>query len=346
MKPELFELVLERNELADLDPAARRLALRTLLATSVDDGNLATAVSELADAIDGYGPLTPFMHDDEITDVLVNGTEPVWIERAGTLQRTEVSFESRDELLAFVERMIGLAGGRADVSKPIADARLADGSRLHVVLPPVAPAGPLISIRRFGTKRLSLDDLEASGLLNRSQRDRLVSYVHRRASMAISGATGTGKTTLLNALLGEIGPDERVVCVEEVPELHPSCPHALSLVTRELNLEGVGEVDLTSVVRAALRMRPDRIVVGEVRGPEAFAAIGAMSTGHEGSMVTIHARSPADALDRLVMLALQASSGATERSLERQVRRAIDVVIQLERADGGTRHLAEIIETG
>lgn len=346
MRPELFDLVLERDEIADLDPAARRLALRTLLASSVDDGMLPTAVAELADAIDGYGPLTPFMQDDDITDVLVNGTTPVWIERGGKLEETEVSFGSHDELHAFVERVIGLAGGRADGSKPIADARLADGSRLHVVLPPVAPAGPLISIRRFGRKRLTLADLVDCGLLSRRQSEQLVGYVRERASMAISGATGTGKTTLLNALLGHVGAEERVVCIEEIPELHPLCPHAVSLVTRESNLEGVGELDLTSLVRAALRMRPDRIVVGEVRGPEALAALAAMSTGHEGSMVTIHARSPADALDRLVMLALQASSGATQQSLEDQVGRALDVVVQLERGDRGVRCLSEITETG
>jgi pilus assembly protein CpaF len=346
MRPELLDLVLERDDLAELDPAARRLALRALLASSVEDHRLGSVVGELADAIDGYGPLTSFMEDDDVTDVLVNGTAPVWVERGGALQRTGVSFDSAEELLGLVERLVGLAGGRADTSKPIADAHLADGSRLHVVLPPVAPAGPLVSIRRFGKKGMTLDDLVCGGLLDPRERDLLVSYVRDRASLVISGATGTGKTTLLNALLGYVGTEERVVCVEEVPELRPSCAHAVSLVTRESNLEGAGELDLASLVRASLRMRPDRIVVGEVRGPEALAALGAMSTGHEGSMVTIHARSPADALDRLVMLALQASSGASEVSLERQVRRAVDVVVQLGRGERGARCLTQITETG
>lgn len=200
MKPELFDLVLERDDLAELDPAARRLALRDVLAPSVDHAVLADAVAEMADAIDGYGPLTCFMRDDDITDVLVNGTEPVWVERAGALQKTHVSFSSREELLAFTERMVGFAGGRVDVSKPIADARLRDGSRLHVVLPPIAPAGPLISIRRFGRRRLGIDDLVARGFIDDLRAEELVGCVHRRASIAISGATGTGKTTLLNAL--------------------------------------------------------------------------------------------------------------------------------------------------
>jgi pilus assembly protein CpaF len=344
MTPELFERVLERDDLAELDPAARRLALRALLADSVDGSQLAAVVAELADVIDGHGPLSGFMRDDEVTDVLVNGTTPVWVERGGRLRQSEVSFGSHDELLALIERMIGSAGGRVDVSQPIADARLADGSRLHVVLPPVAPGGPLISIRRFGARRLAVEDLIASGMFDSTRGAELLSYIRRRAGIAISGATGTGKTTLLNALLGHVGPDERVVCVEEVPELQPACSHVVSLVTRPSNVEGAGEVDLTSLVRAALRMRPDRIVVGEVRGAEAFQALGAMSTGHEGSMITVHAGSPTDALDRLVMLALQASSGASEGALERQVRRAIDVVVQLERDECGVRRLAAIAE--
>ena len=347
MTPDLFELVLEHDELAELDPAARRLALRSLLASSIEDeGSLATAIGQLADAIDGYGPLSAFMRDDEITDVLVNGTAPVWVERDGRLEQTEVSFASCNDLLSFVERVVGSAGGRVDVSKPIADVRLQDGSRLHVVLPPVAPEGPVVSIRRFGSRRLTIEDLVASGFFNEQRGEELLGYVHERATIAISGATGTGKTTLLNALLAHVGPLERVVCVEEIPELQPSCRHAVSLVTRERNVEGAGELDLSTLVRAALRMRPDRIIVGEVRGEEALAALGAMSTGHEGSMVTVHARSPTDALERLVMLALQASSGASERALERQVRRAIDVVVQLERDERGVRRLSAIEEIG
>ena len=337
MSRDLFELVLQRDELAELDPAARRLALRELLVDEVPAPELGAQVAKLADVIDGFGPLTEFMRDDAVTDVLVNGTEPVWIERAGVLLATGVAFQSSEDLLAFVDRLLGAAGGRVDVTHPIADARLADGSRIHVVLPPIAPQGPLVSIRRFPDGRFDLGALVRARMLDDDQAAQLERYVLERRSLAISGATGSGKTTLLNALLGVVPPTDRLVLVEEIPELHPNCAHAVSLVTRAANVEGAGEVRLATLVRAALRMRPDRIVIGEVRGDEALAALAAMATGHEGSMVTIHARSPDDALDRFVALALEARSGASERALEHRVTRALDVVVQLRREPGGRR---------
>jgi len=337
MRPRFHDLVLERDELAELDPAERRLALRDLLATEVPPDELACSVALLADAIDGYGPLTPLMNDGDVTDVLVNGTDPVWVERAGALECTGVSFESLDELAGLIERLLGNAGARADASRPLADARLGDGSRLHVVLPPVAPEGPYVSIRKFPEARYDLDDLVAGGMLEAMQASLLATLVKDRRSIAISGGTGTGKTTLLNALLGVVPPTERVVVVEEIPELRPGCRHAVSLVARPPNVEGAGRIDLGMLVRAALRMRPDRIVVGEIRGDEALAALSAMSTGHEGSMVTVHARTPDDALERFVTLALQAGSGASEAALQRQVTRALEVVVQLGRDDQGRR---------
>jgi pilus assembly protein CpaF len=340
----LLGLVLEHPELAELDPGARRLALRALVADLHDGaGDVGRRVSEVVDVIDGYGRLTPLMTDECVTDVLVNGPHEVWIERDGNLECTDVAFADVDELDALVQRLVAEAGARADLSHPIASGRLRDGARLHVVLPPVAPGGPLISIRRFSLRAPTLRDLVAAGMMTRAQGQRLSAHVDHRRTIAISGATGTGKTTLLNALLGGVPASERVVTVEETPELSAPGAHVAALVAREENTEGRGRVDLTALVRAALRMRPDRIVIGEVRGAEALAALGAMSTGHEGSMLTLHARSPADALQRLVTLALEASSGASERALDAQVRRALDVVVQLASA-GGRRRLTAIEE--
>ena len=336
-----YEEVLEREELADLDPAARRLALRALAAAASASPTPVSVVADVADEIDGYGPLTEYMRDPEITDVLVNGAREVWVERGGRLERTATRFDDDRSLEAFVERMLAQQGRRADASHPIADARLSDGSRMHVVLPPVAPVGPIVSIRRFPDAALSLSDLVDREMMSERDAAILRDAVGRRVTIAISGGTGSGKTTLLNALLGQVS-DERVVVLEETPELHPICPHYVRLVARDDNVEGLGGVDLAILVRAALRMRPDRIVVGEVRGPEALPALAALSVGHEGSMLTVHARSAADVFDRIVSLALLASSGASERALHRQARAAVGLVVHLHRPDG-LRRVAEIL---
>lgn len=340
--PDLYELVLEHDDLAELDPAQRRLALRELVAAEVAEDELGSCIANLADAIDGFGPLSKLMRDPLVTDVLVNGIEPVWVERGGSMVVTNVAFSRADELLALIDRLLSATGVRADSARPVAEARLRDGSRIHVVLPPVAPNGPLVSIRRFPATRFRLGDLVDEGMMSSGRATLLETLVRDRRSMAISGATGTGKTTLLNALLGAVPDTERVVLIEETPELRPACMHSVSLIARPPNVENRGEVTLVSLVRAALRMRPDRIVVGEVRGKEALAALAAMSTGHEGSMVTIHARGPDEALERLVTLALQAGSGASELALEHQVTRALDVVVQLGRASDGRRVVTAI----
>jgi pilus assembly protein CpaF len=335
--PDLYELVLEHDHLAELDPAQRRLALRELMAGEVREDELGASIARLSDAIDGFGPLSTLMRDPFVTDVLVNGAEPVWVERGGALEVTDVAFSTPDELLTLADRLLSATGARVDSARPIAEARLRDGSRIHIVLPPVAPLGPLVSIRKFPAARFGLSDLVEEGMLGSEMATLLEALVRDRRSIAISGATGTGKTTLLNALLGAVPETERVVLVEETPELRPACIHSVSLIARPPNIEGAGEVTLAALVRAALRMRPDRIVVGEVRGEEALAALAAMSTGHEGSMVTVHARGPDDALQRLVALALQGGSGASEAALERQVTRALDVVVQLGRDARGRR---------
>jgi pilus assembly protein CpaF len=337
----LMDVVLANEELAELDAGERRLALRRLLAGRLDAGEAARVVGELADAIDGYGPLSELMRDDDVTDVLVNGPFEVWIEREGSLQRTNVKWDGASQLMAFIERLLARAGGRADASQPIADARLDDGSRIHVVLPPLATVGPLVSIRKFPVSPYSIEDLVKRGMLDRGCSQQLVDAVRAHTTIVISGGTGTGKTTLLNALLAHVDSTERVILIEETPELTCDCPHAVSLVARHPNLEGKGEVSLSTIVRAALRMRPDRIVVGEVRGLEAGAALDAMSTGHEGSLLTLHARSAPDAIERMTTLALQASPGATEASVQRQVRAAFGLIVHLERSTG-RRRVAEV----
>lgn len=338
----LIDIVRDHEDLAGLDPAARRLALRELLTDEASGRDVGELVGRLSDWIDGYGPLTGLMRDPEVSDILVNGPGEVWMERRGCLERADVRFSGVDELLALVERWIGSAGGRADAAHPIGDARLPDGSRLHVVLPPVAPAGPLVSIRRFPAEPFSLGDLVERGFLTADQADFLHDRVAARRTIVVGGATGAGKTTLVNALLGCVPSDERVVIIEETPELRPACRHWVSLLARPANLEGAGALDQSALLRAALRMRPDRIVVGEARGPEVSVALNAMATGHEGSLLTVHARKAAEIPQRLVELALMCP-GLPESVVRSQVQRSIAVIVQVARREG-RRAVVEIVD--
>jgi pilus assembly protein CpaF len=330
----LLDLVYAHGDLADLDPAERRLALRHVLAGEVASEELPDAVARIADSIDGYGPLTSLVRDDAVTDVLVNGPFEVWVERDGNLVRSDARFGSREELEIFADRLLARAGERADAAKPVADALLPDGCRLNVVLAPVGRGGPLLSIRCFPRLPLTLADLVGRGMLSSDHARQLADCVKQRVAVVVSGATGAGKTTLANALLGQVPPSERVVIIEETPELRPACVHWVSLTARAPNIEGAGCVELADLVRTALRMRPDRIVVGEVRGAEALVALSALATGHEGSLLTVHARSAADALERLVTLALGAFAGASEKVLRQEVRRAFGLVVHLGRVQG------------
>lgn len=341
MTEELLEWVSDREDLADLDPAERRLALRAVVAARAT--RPADLVARLSDWIDGSGPLSVAMRDPEVTDVLVNGPDEVWVERAGRLEHTAIHFEDGDQLMDLIERLLGAAGGRVDAAHPIADVRLGDGSRAHVVLPPLSGLHPVLCIRRFPDDVFSLADLEERGFTTRAQRELLEGAILERRTIAIGGGTGTGKTTLANALLGCIGADERVVVIEETPELRPVCPHWVSLIARPANIEGKGAVDQADLLRAALRMRPDRIVVGEVRGAEALIALQAMATGHEGSMVTVHSRSAADVCERLVDLASMSQACPAEQGLRRRVHASIDLVVQVARVNG-VRRIVEIVE--
>lgn len=342
MRPELLKTLLRHDEVADLDPAARRLALREALIEDEVLTDLPACLEELTAAIDGFGPLQGLMVAPGVTDILINGPGTVWVERAGKLEPTDVSFSCGSELVDLVERLLSQTGARADVSCPIVDARLRDGARIHVVMPPLAPDGPLVSIRRFPTDRVSLEDIQAVGGVTAAQRSELEDAVLERRSLVISGPTGSGKTTLLGALLGLVGTHERVVTIEETPEIAAGAPHIVALVTRRANQEGKGEVNLEDLARASLRMRPDRIVVGEVRGPEALVALRAMGSGHRGSMLTVHASSPQGAMTRLTSLALSAAPNLSEGSLGRELEEAVDVVVHLERT-GGRRAVSEIL---
>ncbi len=344
MNARLREMLLEHDELAQLDPARRRLGLRKLVSAIEPTEDLSTVVVALADDVDGYGPVSRLMRDENVTDVLINGPFEVWIERAGTLELTEVRFDGHEALRAWVERSLSRGGARADAGRPVADARLPDGSRMHVVLPPLAPHGPLISIRRFPRARFDLDALIVSGMLDVDDADFLRRCVKERISVAISGSTASGKTTLLNALLGLIDPSERVVLIEEVPELDPGCRHFVSLVARAENVEGRGAVGLDALLRAALRMRPDRIVVGECRGGETLDMLQAMNTGHEGSMATIHANTPRDALSRLENMVGMGGINLPAKALRSQITSAITVILQIARLADGKRKVTSLQE--
>ena len=335
-----FELLLQHDELADFDVAERRLAMRTIL---LEGAHTPDAIEQVAAIVDGYGVLDRFMRDPSVTDVLVNRHDDIWVERDGILSRTDAVFASAEDLEATIERLMTRGGGRVDLSHPIADVVLPDGARMHAVIPPLSPTGPKISIRRFPRRPLSLEDLEARGMFDGTFRSELADAVRARRTIAISGGTGSGKTTLLNALLGEVPPTERVVTLEETPELRPKCAHWVSLVARPANIEGTGAVALPELFKATLRMRPDRIVVGEVRGVEALVALDAFSTGHPGSLVTVHARSALDVKDRFVALA--AANGLSEATLRSRFEDAFDLVVHLERADG-RRRVGRVLTTG
>jgi pilus assembly protein CpaF len=294
----------------------------------------------------GLGPLEDLLADPAVEEVLVNGPGTVYVERCGLLEPTGVRFADEEELRNTIERILAPLGRRVDELSPMVDARLADGSRVNVVVPPLAVDGPAVSIRRFGAERPDVEELVARGSLSPAQRDLLAAAVTERRSVLVSGGTGSGKTTLLNALSGFVSPRERVVTIEDAAELRLRQPHVVRLESRPAGVEGRGEVTIRDLLRNALRMRPDRIVIGEVRGAEALDLLTALNTGHDGALSTLHANSPADALGRLETLALMAGVGLPHEAIAGQVRRGIDLVVQLERRSDGSRVVSEIAEVG
>ena len=325
--------------------------LRDAVLALVDEEAALLGVAARAELIErivrdsvGLGPLEVLLADPAVEEVMVNGPSRVYVERAGRIEATQIAFADEEELRNAIERILAPLGRRVDELSPMVDARLADGSRVNVVIPPLALDGPTVSIRRFGARRPGPDELVALGTLSERQREELAAAVRARRSILVSGGTGSGKTTLLNALSSFIDPAERVVTIEDAAELRLQQPHVVRLESRPAGVEGRGEVTIRDLLRNALRMRPDRIVIGEVRGPEALDLLTALNTGHEGALSTVHANSPADALGRLQTLALMAGLGLPHAAVVEQVRRGIEVVVQMERSADGRRRVAAVEE--
>lgn len=292
----------------------------------------------------GLGPLEPLLADPEISDILVNNSSQVYVERFGKLHKTDICFRDDRHLLQIIERIVSKVGRRIDESSPYVDARLPDGSRVNAIIPPLALDGPVLSIRRFGTEPLKLNDLLRLGTMDSRIAHVLQGAVKTRLNILISGGTGTGKTTLLNVLSESIPNDERVVTIEDSAELHMKQEHVVRLETRPLNIEGRGEVTQRDLLRNALRMRPDRIIIGEVRGGEALDMLQAMNTGHDGSLSTIHSNTTRDAMARLETMVLMAGMDLPERAIREQISSAINVVVQLIRFSDGTRKIVKVSE--
>lgn len=292
----------------------------------------------------GLGPLEDLLADPTVEEVMVNGPHRVYVERAGRIEAVDAAFADEEELRNAIERILAPLGRRIDELSPMVDARLADGSRVNAVIPPLAIDGPALSIRRFGAVRPGPRRLLELGTLTEAQLARLEAAVGERRSILVSGGTGSGKTTLLNALSGFVAPDERLVTIEDAAELRLQRRHVVRLESRPAGVEGRGEVSIRDLLRNALRMRPDRIVIGEVRGAEALDLLTALNTGHRGALSTVHANSPADALARLETLALMAGLGLPHETIAAQVRRGIDLVVQLERRPDGSRRVTEIAD--
>ena len=301
-------------------------------------------VRQIEDEVMGLGPLEPLLADPSVSDILVNGPNNIYVERSGKLQRTAVRFNDDAHLLNIIDRIVSKVGRRIDESTPMVDARLKDGSRVNAIIPPLAIDGPVLSIRRFRKDALNIDDLVRYGSLNRALVGLLRAIVMARLNVMISGGTGSGKTTLLNAMSAFIPERERIVTIEDSAELQLQQPHVVRLETRQVNVEGRGQITQRDLVRNSLRMRPDRIVVGEVRGAEALDMLQAMNTGHDGSLTTIHANSSRDALSRVETMVAMTGITFPISALRNQIASAIDVIIHMERQEDGCRRIISVQE--
>jgi pilus assembly protein CpaF len=303
-------------------------------------------VGEIADDILGHGPLERLLADETVTEVMVNGPFDIWVERRGQLHETPARFTDESHLRRIINKMVAQVGRRIDESSPMVDARLPDGSRVHAIIPPLSLTGPLITIRKFSKRRLDPNDLIRLGTLSTETVEFMQRCVHAELNILISGGTGSGKTTLLNALSTAVPESERIVTIEDAAELRLNQRHVLRLEARQKNIEGQGEIAIRELVRNSLRMRPDRIIVGEVRGSEALDMLQAMNTGHDGSMSTIHANSPRDALARVETMVLMAGYDLPVKAIRSQVASALDLIVQLERLQDGSRRVTSITEVG
>jgi pilus assembly protein CpaF len=337
---------------ADADPEAVRarvasdLRSRLQQETGIAREDRERLAEEISDDILGHGPLERPLADDTITEVMINGPHDIWIERGGRLHPTPIRFNDESHLRRILNKIVAQVGRRIDESSPMVDARLPDGSRVNAVLPPLSLTGPLVTIRKFSKKRLELGDLIRLGTLDQHAVEFLEACVRAELNILVSGGTGSGKTTLLNAMSTAIPNQQRIVTIEDAAELRLNQRHVLRLESRPKNIEGEGEVPIRALVRNSLRMRPDRIIVGEVRGAEALDMLQAMNTGHDGSLSTIHANSPRDALARVETMVLMAGYDLPVRAIRQQVAAALDLIVQLERMHDGSRKVTAITDVG
>ncbi len=354
LKQRVHQTLLDRVDLArlqKLEPDQLTEEMRALIAQILAEEDIALneverrmLARDIRNEMLGLGPLEPLLADPTISDILVNTYAKVYVERRGRIEATDVTFHDDAHLMKIIDKMVSRVGRRIDESSPMVDARLADGSRVNVIIPPLAIDGPVVSIRRFSVVPLKMDDLLEYKTLTEPMAQTLLACVASKVNLIISGGTGSGKTTLLNILSSGIGRNERVVTIEDAAELQMQQPHVVRLETRPPNIEGRGEVTQRSLVRNALRMRPDRIILGEVRGAEAFDMLQAMNTGHEGSMATIHANGPREALSRLENMIGMSAMNLTIKAMRQQIGSAITVVVQIARMSDGTRKMTNISE--
>jgi pilus assembly protein CpaF len=341
------------DALASIETQQLRNEVRQALVSLVDSEQTLLSsvernqiVAEVLDEVFGLGPLEPLLQDPTISDILVNGHHQVYVERRGHLELTSVTFKDDNHLLRIIDKIVSQVGRRVDESSPMVDARLMDGSRVNAIIPPLAVDGPLVSIRRFGTDKLMPQDMVEKQSMTQGMLELLQGAVRARLNIVVSGGTGSGKTTLLNGLSAFISPKERVVTIEDAAELQLKQPHLARLETRPPNMEGGGAVRQRELLINALRMRPDRIIVGECRAEEALDMLQAMNTGHDGSMTTVHANSPRDVISRLEVMVTMANSNLNLVSIRHQISSAIDLIVQTSRLSDGTRKIMAITEVG
>jgi pilus assembly protein CpaF len=333
-----------------LDPAALRIRvhdeLRERLAKEpgISREDRERIAVELSADILGHGPIERLLDDETVSEIMVNGPYDVWVERSGRLHRTPVRFTDDGHLQRIISKMVAQVGRRIDESSPMVDARLPDGSRINATIPPLSLSGPLLTIRKFGKHRMGVDALIKKNALTQEVADLLAGCVKARLNILIAGGTGSGKTTMLNALSSSIPDSERIITIEDAAELNLNQRHVLRLESRPKNIEGEGEIAIRDLVRNSLRMRPDRIVIGECRGPEALDMLQAMNTGHDGSLSTLHANTPRDALARLETMVLMAGYDLPLRAIREQIASALDLLIQIERMADGSRKVVAITE--
>jgi pilus assembly protein CpaF len=342
---------IDLSALSKLDPESAREEIRDIVHEIVTIKNLVLSIAEQEDLLDdicndvlGFGPLEPLLARDDIADIMVNGPTKCFIEVGGKIQLTNIRFRDAAQLMNICQRIVSQVGRRVDEASPICDARLMDGSRVNVIAPPLAIDGAALTIRKFKKDKLTLDQLTRFGAISPAGADILKIIGRVRCNVVISGGTGSGKTTLLNCMTNYIDADERVITCEDAAELQLQQPHVVRLETRPPNLEGTGQVTMRDLVKNCLRMRPERIIVGEVRGPEAFDLLQAMNTGHDGSMGTLHANSPREALSRIESMITMGGYSLPSRTIREMVTSSIDVIVQAARLRDGSRRITHITE--